>query len=48
MRLAALRAITRKSLSERRDRATTYMVIIFPVMMLVLRIRHPRDVIQSQ
>lgn len=37
MRLSALRAIARKEFIQiRRDKATTYMVIIFPVMMLVL------------
>src|SRR5688572_16002571 len=37
MKLSALRAIARKEFIQiRRDRATTYMVAIFPVMMLVL------------
>jgi len=37
MRLSALRAIARKEFIQiRRDKATTYMVVIFPVMMLVL------------
>jgi ABC-2 type transport system permease protein len=37
MRLSALRAIARKEFIQiRRDKATTYMVAIFPVMMLVL------------
>ena len=37
MRLSALRAIARKEFIQiRRDKATIYMVLIFPVMMLVL------------
>jgi ABC-2 type transport system permease protein len=37
MRLTALRAIARKEFIQmRRDMATTYMVVIFPMMMLVL------------
>ena len=37
MRLAALRAIARKEFIQmRRDKATTYMVVIFPMMMLIL------------
>jgi len=37
MRLSALRAIARKEFIQiRRDKATTYMVAIFPLMMLVL------------
>jgi ABC-2 type transport system permease protein len=37
MRFSALRAIARKEFIQiRRDKATTYMVAIFPVMMLVL------------
>ena len=37
MRMTALRAIARKEFIQiRRDKATTYMVIIFPLMMLIL------------
>lgn len=37
MRLTALRAIARKEfILIRRDKATTYMVVIFPLMMLIL------------
>jgi ABC-2 type transport system permease protein len=37
MRLSALRAIARKEFIQiRRDKATTYMVVIFPLMMLTL------------
>jgi ABC-2 type transport system permease protein len=37
MRLSGLRAIARKEFIQiRRDKATTYMVFVFPVMMLVL------------
>ena len=37
MKFSALRAIARKEFIQiRRDKATMYMVVIFPVMMLVL------------